>query len=201
MTPLALRRWPIFGWSLLKALLPFPTPSVLALAGAAVIAPDARWSTVLARIVWRIAVPGAVGMTLGSVPYYAWARWRGRRTLERFLSKRRRWHSLAERCEAAVARRPIASTIAMRALPVVPLALGSLLIGLSGCSWLDFVLWTFVGAIVRAGLLAGSGHLARAMLASPYVPRGFMAWAAGAVLALAAVAISLRVSARSSARR
>ncbi len=163
-TPALLKWWPIFGWSVVKALLPFPTPSVLALAGAAVVPPDARLAPMLARVLWRIALPGAAGMTLGSVPYYGWARLRGQAALERFLERRQRWRPLAERLERSIARHPILAIVAMRALPVVPLALGSLLIGLSACSWLDFAAWTFCGAFLRAGALAFSGHFARAAL-------------------------------------
>lgn len=193
MTPAALTAWPVFFWSLIKALLPFPTPSVLALAGAAIDARDGRLSTLAARLLWRVAIPGSAGMTLGSIPYYVWARRYGRATLDRFLRGRQRWKKTTERLEKAIARRPILSTFLMRALPVVPLALGSLLIGLSDCSWLDFAVWTFIGDLARSVFLASVGHLARAAFVSVILPGGATAWLAGGVAAVCLLATGLTV--------
>ncbi|MDE2489915.1 MAG: VTT domain-containing protein [Elusimicrobia bacterium] len=177
----------LFLWGLGKSLVPLPAPSAFVLAGA-VYAPKGGVAAVLGWAALRVALPGAAGITIGAYPYYRWGRRGGWPAAARYGPRFGLSAKGQARWAKRLSRRRGPVIIAARALPVVPVILGSILAGLAEATPWEYAAWTFAGALVRCEVLAVLGWAMR----ESYGDLGwrFRPWevhiAAGAFLAAAA---------------
>lgn len=151
----------IFVWGALKAAVPFPSPSVMMIAGALVVPAGAGWLKAAALLCLRIGLPGAAGTTLGSWGYYRLARRRGAEFAERWAPAVGVRRALVLRVERLSGENKALLTFALFAVPVVPLILAAVTAGLAKASGRRFAAGCFAGSLIRGCLLGLAGHLTR----------------------------------------
>lgn len=156
-----------FLWGLGKTLLPLPSPSGFVLMGAEVARPAGGSLQTALRLIGRVILPGAAGVTLGSIPYYWWSRRSGKEAVARwgprFGMSRRRIENLERRAEKR--RRLLIWTLF--AVPVSPVALASVAAGLTGLDPLTSAVLALTGAFARILLLTSFGWAFRSRFGDP----------------------------------
>jgi len=150
----------LFTSQALKAsLIPVPAPSLIMVASALMRPPLAGSARTLAFLVRKIALPAAAGMTAGSVLPFWLARRAGDEVFQRTRRLRRFKKRYLDKFGHRLVARPALYILLLRAVPVIPMTLGSLAVGVFQVSLAEFTLWTFVGAFARAMALAVMGLL------------------------------------------
>ena len=148
-----------FSQAMKSSLVPIPAPSLIMVASALMKPPLEGPVRTLVFLSRRIALPAAAGMTAGSILPFWLARRAGEdvfdwsKGLRRF--KKRYLDKFGQRLEA----HPASYILILRAIPVVPMTLASLAMGVFQVSLLEFTIWTFAGAFVRSLALALGGLL------------------------------------------
>ena len=145
--------------ALKSGIIPVPAPSLIMVASALLKPPLAGPVRTLGFLSQRIALPAAAGMTAGSILPFWFARRAGEdifdwsKGLRRF--KKRYLDKFGHRLEA----RPAPYILLLRAVPIVPMTLASLAMGVFQVSLVEFTIWTFIGTFVRSLALALAGLL------------------------------------------
>ncbi|HEX4048086.1 MAG TPA: hypothetical protein VH309_09650 [Elusimicrobiota bacterium] len=175
-----------FAWGLLKALIPFPTPSFFLLAGAE-LARASGPGGAFVQVFWRLAMPGAAGGVLGAIPYFYWARRGGWPTVERWAPWLGIRRSQLKSWERKWTERKGKLELLLGAAAMLSLLLGALLAGLGEAGFWEYAAWGFLGGLVRAVILGLAGWRMRNYgdPAALFGPGTLLLWVA---LAAAAVA-------------
>ncbi|MBI4377332.1 MAG: VTT domain-containing protein [Elusimicrobia bacterium] len=108
-----------------------------------------------------IVIPGALGTLMGALLVFAAGYWGGKPLIRRYGP----WLGLHWNELNALERRLVGRfglmVFLLRAVPIVPLAPVSAVAGALRFPFLDFMLWTLAGAIVRCLALGAAGYLSR----------------------------------------
>ena len=151
-----------FSWGAFKALFPFPTPSFFLLAGAELARGGAGPGAAFARVLWRIALPGAAGGVLGAYPYYYFARRGGRPVVGRWAPWLGIRRERLKGWEREWTRRRGKLNLVLMAASLVSLLLGALLSGLCEAAFWEYASWAFLGGAARCLILGLAGWRMRA---------------------------------------
>lgn len=170
----------VFVWCFFKSILPVPTPSLTALAGATIEAPGARAAFV--PIFLYVGVPGAAGLTIGGFVLYWLARYRGEELVRRLGPRFGRQWQVVERARRKLGGHRGSLIGGLRALPFIPVMAGAIAAGLLEAPVAEFAAWSFGGGIVRCVLLGYAGFLFKRMEGNAAHAR----WGASAAVALGA---------------
>lgn len=148
-----------------EVIVPIPSPLVCMAGGAFLVIGDEALSLALFK---RVALPFALGATLGSSFVYLIAYFGGRFLVDKFakylgfnwemIEKMRKKFIKGHRDEVAI--------VVLRAIPVMPVSLISGLCGAVRLNWKEFYLFTFLGLLVRGFILSFVGW----QLGSAYEP-------------------------------
>jgi membrane protein DedA with SNARE-associated domain len=158
----------VFAASILEEIIaPIPSAFVLTAAGFFLI-PNHAWTFAAMRdLLFIIAIPGALGVTIGSLLVYGISYWVGKPVLERwgkFLSIS--WHEvekLERRFEKGYSDE--ITLFVVRAIPIIPSAIISAFCGLVRLPLKEYILFSFLGTIVRAFVLGAIGWQVGALYA------------------------------------
>ena len=166
-----------------------PLPSVVVQAGAGFLLLGGEPVTVasISALIFKIAVPAALGVTIGSLVIYGLVYWGGTAVVRRFGKYFGLTEERLHKAKDEVLRRPslTAAFVVLRFIPVVP---SSFIAGVAGLLRLPFhvYVWTTVlGVFVRAIYLGAGGWLAGKTfegLMQEGLFAGKAIWAAGAIV-------------------
>ncbi len=190
----------IFVWGAVKALLPFPSPSLMMLTGALFVPPGTGLLKAAAIVLARIGVPGAAGTTAGSWVYYELARAKGQPFAERWAPAVGLRRAMIVRFERLSGQNKTLLAFILFAVPLVPLILAAVASGIAGASRRRFAAGAFAGSVARCFLLGWAGHVTRrtyAELAGGLPTPALLA--AAAMIGAAALLLSRRTRARQAA--
>ncbi|MHB2026987.1 MAG: DedA family protein [Elusimicrobiota bacterium] len=152
----------LFLTQALKAsLIPVPTPSLIIAAVVLLKPPHSGLISVFDFWTRRIVLPSAFGMTMGSLPPFWLLRWKTNVVEEWSKNFPKPLRNYWKKLEIGVKLYPRLSTIIFRAAPFIPLSVASAAAGALGVPSGEFVLWTFIGALIRCFILAFAGFLTR----------------------------------------
>ncbi|MHB0994776.1 MAG: DedA family protein [Elusimicrobiales bacterium] len=144
-----------------SVIVPIPSPLIIMGAGAILIEPGLPAGAVLAALLVKIVLPGAVASTLGAFFAYGFAYAGGKPLIDRFASFLGfTWADVAA-MDRRLAGKTGAALFTLRALPVVPLSLISAAAGVLRLPLKTFAAWTFLGSLPRCLLLGWLGYLTR----------------------------------------
>jgi membrane protein DedA with SNARE-associated domain len=187
--------WSVFlGVLIEQIIIPIPSPVIIMGAGLILIPAQAAWAAAMTKISLEIVLPGSAASLLGAWGMYYVGLWGGKIFVDRFqrflgfnwmdvqaLGSRMSVHGVA------------LSLFFLRALPIVPLSLVSLVGGVLKVRTSVFLIWSFLGSIPRCFFLAvlgwqlGHGALEWARGVNrfeTFVSLGLVAVGAGVVLYL-----------------
>lgn len=143
-------------------ILPIPSPLIIMGAGTLLVDPDLSAGQALGPILAQIVLPGSVASTLGAYFGYGIGFWGGKPLIVRMQGylgfSWQEVEGMESRFKAGHAGPVIAG---LRALPIVPLSLVSIALGVVRWPAGSFTLWTFLGAVPRCLLLGYLGWLTR----------------------------------------
>lgn len=138
---------------------PIPSALVLTSAGFFLI-PNHAWSLhSLEVLLFTIAIPGALGVTIGSLLVYGIGYWSGKPVLER-------WGKILGISWADVGRveekfknshSDEVALFTVRAIPIIPSVVISTFCGLIRLPLREYLIFSFLGTIIRAFILAAIG--------------------------------------------
>ena len=142
-------------------MIPIPSPPFIIGAGALLIPQQLTWQAAFLPILFRIALPGAVGTTLATTLTFGLCYWGGKPLIDRWRSWLGfDWEGVL-RFEKRFAGRWNSMIFVARALPVFPTAPVSAAAGVIRLPWTPFVVWTFAGSVIRCLMLGYIGFLTR----------------------------------------
>ena len=142
-------------------IIPIPSPLIIMGAGALLIPVGQPYPVIFGQIIYKIIIPGSIASTLGAYFPFAIAYWGGRpivNRFERFLGFS--WNDILW-MEKKLEGRVNTMIFFLRALPIVPLSLISAAAGAIRIPFINFTVWTFLGAIPRCLMLGYLGYLTR----------------------------------------
>lgn len=149
------------GWSVFlgvlveQVIIPIPSPTIIMGAGLILIPASSTWLAALVLSSLKIVLPGVLASLLGAWGTYYLGYFGGRvfvDKFERFLGFG--WKDV-ESLGHHFSKSGVALTFfSLRALPVVPLSLVSIMAGVLEVSLPSFLLWSFLGTIPRCYILA-----------------------------------------------
>lgn len=149
----------VFVGVLLESLIaPIPSPLIIMGAGFLLIPAGISVADGWTRMTLAIVIPGSVASTLGAYLGYGVGYLGGKPLVERckrFFGVS--WEDLAGVEKQFGSGREGFTLFVLRAVPVVPLSVISLVAGLFRMRFAPFTIWTFLGAIPRCYLLAALG--------------------------------------------
>ncbi|MGC8850642.1 MAG: DedA family protein [Candidatus Micrarchaeia archaeon] len=160
------------GMFLESSFVPIPSELVLVTAGALGFDP------------LTVALWGALGSTLGSVIGYGIGFWGGRPVVKRVGPYLLVTPERVERAEQKFARYGGVAILVARLIPFIPYKVFSIASGVLKFDLKQFVVFTFVGTLPRAFLLAWLGLVAARYASAFYVVAGLVAGVAMIVFAL-----------------
>lgn len=151
--------WSVFVGVLIEQIVvPIPSPAIIMGAGFLLIPAGAPWASAFGTASLQIVLPGVAASTLGAIGTYAVGRYGGKAFVdrfERFLGFN--WKDV-ESLGAHFSRRGEATSLfLLRAAPIVPLSLISVVSGVLEIPPRLFVLWSVLGTIPRCYLLGVLG--------------------------------------------
>jgi len=156
----------VFLATLLEEIIaPIPSPLVPLMAGFFLLPAGESFLTIVRQVLFIIAFPVALGMTLGSLTVYGIGYWGGKPVIE----KSKKWLGLSwgdvekTRQKLIRGRADEITLFVLRVLPVVPGVAISGLCGMVRYHLKTFVIITFLGTFVRAAVLGIVGWYAGAM--------------------------------------
>lgn len=179
-----------FASAIESLLVPIPTPPFVMAAGAFLIPQELTWRQAFLPMLLRVAIPGAAGTAVGSLAIFGACYWGGRKAIDRYgRFFGLRWEAVSRFNARLEGQRQIA-VLVTRALPMFPICVISAAAGILRMSAPSFLLWTFLGSILRYMMLGFAGFLTRNSyeLAQHHVGH-WQRWtlAGGSAVALAAV--------------
>ena len=139
---------------------PIPSPLIIMGAGAILIDPSPSFFQSFPLIFLQIVVPGAVASTMGAYLGYGVGYWGGKPVIERcerFLGFG--WEDVSSMERRFVKGKAELIIFSLRALPIVPLSLISVVAGTIRMPIYPFTIWTLMGSIPRCLLLGFMGWL------------------------------------------
>lgn len=152
--------WGIFGASILEELIsPIPS-SLIQMGGGALLLHQQPFSGILIlKLLGEVALPAALGVTLGSLPYVWLARKYGTRIIERWG----KWIGVTTK-DIQTLEAKLSQTwwddvifVGLRAFPAVPSVTLALYAGIMRIPWTRYMILTFVGVMIRATGLGAVG--------------------------------------------
>lgn len=155
--------WSVFVGVLIEQIIvPIPSPLIIMGAGAILVDPGLGAGAALLRILPLVVLPGTVGSTLGGLGMYGLGYWGGKPVIARLSV----WLGFGWEDVESMERRLKGGNMAaaiffLRALPVVPLSLISIAVGVIRWPAGPFTLWTLLGSVPRCLLLGYLGWLLR----------------------------------------
>lgn len=176
----------VFVVSAIEAVLvPIPTPPFVMGAGAFLVPPNATWGQAFAPMLLKVAVPGAAGTAVGSLAVFWLCFWGGRKAIDRYgryfgVS----WDGV-QKINGRLAGQVEIAVLATRAVPIIPIAVVSAAAGILRMGTTSFLLWTFIGSVMRYLMLGYAGFLTRNSYQLAQVHVGhWQRWAAPSGLAV-----------------
>jgi membrane protein DedA with SNARE-associated domain len=152
------------GWSVFlgvlveQIIIPIPSPLIIMGAGFLLVPAAAGWASALGLITLKIVIPGSAASLLGALLLYYVGLWGGKLFVDRFQGYLGfSWRDVEWMGQKITGRGAAATLFLMRALPIVPLSLVSLVGGVLKMPLKTFLVWTFLGSIPRCYLLAYLG--------------------------------------------
>jgi len=151
--------WSVFvGVMIEQIIIPLPSPVIIMGAGAILIPAQEPWLAAFWDISLHIVLPGTLASTIGALLCYYLGRWGGKVFVDRFHNYLGfNWTDVLWMGQRISTSGAAATLFFMRAIPVVPLSLVSLVGGVLGLPLRTFLLWTFLGSIPRCYLLSFLG--------------------------------------------
>jgi len=148
--------WSVFGGVLLEqVIIPIPSPTILMGAGFVLIPETASWSVAFLRATTQIVFPALVASTLGALGLYFLARWGGKVFVDKFQKFLGFTWADVEKLKTHFTQRGEAlSLFTLRAVPIVPLSLISVVAGVLEIPFKTFMVWSVLGLIPRCFFLA-----------------------------------------------
>lgn len=143
-----------------------PVPSVLVQMGAGFfLLPDTFSTVFVYDLAVVVVIPAALGVAIGSLFVYFLAYYAGKPLLERWSGWLGfRWEDVEHaRARFKRAHADSAALFVLRTIPVVPSVAVSALCGFIRMRLWRYLLWTFLGTLIRAGALAVIGWQAGAL--------------------------------------
>ena len=151
--------WSVFmGVLIEQIIIPIPSPAIIMGAGLILVPAGLPLGAALWGMTLKIVLPGTVASLLGAIFCYYLGLWGGRA----FIDKFQRFLGFSWRDVEVFGRKmttggAAASLFFMRAIPIVPLSLVSVVAGVLEVKMSTFLLWSFLGAIPRCYILAALG--------------------------------------------
>lgn len=141
-----------------QIVVPIPSPAIIMGAGFLLIPAAATWASALGTTSLQIVLPGVAASTLGAIGTYAVGRYGGKAFVDRFdRFLGFNWKDV-ESLSAHFSRRGEATSLfLLRAAPIVPLSLISVVSGVLEIPPRLFVRWSVLGTIPRCYLLGVLG--------------------------------------------
>ncbi|MBI4396190.1 MAG: VTT domain-containing protein [Elusimicrobia bacterium] len=151
--------WSVFtGVMIEQVIVPIPSPVIIMGAGMILIPPGETWAAALAAISGKIVVPGTIASLLGAVLGYYLGLWGGKTFVDHFQRYLGfSWKDVERFSQKLTASRVGLSLFLLRALPVVPLSLISIVCGVMEVRMKTFLIWSAIGFIPRCFLLSVLG--------------------------------------------
>lgn len=154
-------------WGLLKTLIPLPALSGFMWISASTARPNAGARAAAAKLLLRVVLPGAAGITTGTLPYYAWSRRGGREVVERWCP----WFGLPRRRVKKFERDAVpfraALIFGLFALPFSPVLLAAVVAGLLETPLTSYLPAALAGTAARCSVLAALGWVFRSRFGDP----------------------------------
>lgn len=141
-----------------EVIAPIPSALVMTMAGFLFLEGPVNMSNILA-LIFKVALPGAVGVTLGSLAVYGLAWWGGKQVIERWGKWiGLYWHDI-EVIDARLegSRKDELVVVVARILPIVPSVAISAICGLLRMNLVKYLYLSFIGIFVRALILGTIG--------------------------------------------
>lgn len=142
-----------------EIIVPIPSPLISMGAGYLLIEPNLPFTEALSKMLVLVSLPFAVGATLGSLLAYGLAFIGGKPLIERLGKFFDLSWSQIEKIEKRFTRgkKDEFLIVISRAIPVIPISLISATCGFLRIPWQKFLLFTFIGIIIRSFILAFLG--------------------------------------------
>src|SRR5688572_20920297 len=141
--------WSVFmGVLIEQVIVPIPSPAIIMGAGFILIPAQQAWGAALIDAILKIVIPGTVASVLGDILGYYVGLWGGKV----FIDKFQRYLGFSWMDVELFGKKMTKSGLAvslffMRALPIVPLSLVSIVSGVIKVPLRTFVIWTCLGSI------------------------------------------------------
>ncbi|TSC80580.1 MAG: DedA family protein [Candidatus Peregrinibacteria bacterium Gr01-1014_25] len=147
-----------------EVIAPIPSAGVVLLAGFLLIPPEATWTAAAAAAAVNVMIPASIGLTVGSLFPYGVARIGGKLAVDKCGRLLGIDWSLVERAQARFTRSRSDELLlfGVRCVPVIPSVVIGVLCGLVRLPLPEFILFTFLGSLVRTFILALVGWSASA---------------------------------------
>lgn len=149
----------VFAASVVEEIIaPLPSALVMTTAGFLLVSGPVTFGSVL-TLIFKVALPGAVGVTLGSYLVYFVARYGGRFIIDKWGKYAGLYWSDVEKLKARMSgtRKDEVFIGIARAIPFIPSTAVSALCGILEINILRYFIITFIGVFVRAMILGVVG--------------------------------------------
>ncbi len=151
--------WSVFtGVMIEQVIIPIPSPAIIMGAGFILVPAGAAWGEAFGRISAQIVFPAVIASTFGAIGAYAVGRYGGKAFVDRFQKFLGfSWADVESLGAHFTKRGEAVSLFALRAAPIVPLSLISVVSGVLEIPLGLFILWSVLGTIPRCYLLGFLG--------------------------------------------
>jgi membrane protein DedA with SNARE-associated domain len=151
--------WSVFlGVLIEQIIVPIPSPAIIMGAGFILVPSSEPLLSAFGQLTLKVVLPGTLASTLGAWGGYYAGRFGGRLFVERFERYLGFGWDDVERMGKRVGERGVAASMFfLRALPIVPLSLVSIVSGVLTAPLSTYLLWSFLGAIPRCYILGWLG--------------------------------------------
>lgn len=151
--------WSVFmGVLIEQVIIPIPSPAIIMGAGLVLIPAHMAWLPATGLVLSKIVFPGTIASILGAWGGYYLGKWGGRIFVDKFHNYLGFTWADVERMGHKINLSGMPATIfCMRALPVVPLSLVSIVGGVLELPMWKFLFWSLLGTIPRCYLLGVLG--------------------------------------------
>ena len=145
-----------WGVILESIIVPIPSPIVIMFAGSVLIPTNIEYPMVLYLLFWKIVLPGSIASTIGAYFLYALFYY------ATYLKCIKKFFFISDR-EVSYFLPFMSKYIGikiflLRVIPIVPLSIISAISGLLHVRKMDFIIYTFLGSVVRCFILGWMGY-------------------------------------------
>jgi membrane protein DedA with SNARE-associated domain len=157
----------VFGACALESVLvPIPTPPFVMGAGALLIPQNIAWKAAFLPMLLRVAVPGAAGTAIGSLAVYWLCYAGGKPAIDRYGKYCGvTWEGVLKFNKKLEGQAEIA-VLVTRSIPLFPISIVSAAAGVMRMKPVPYILWSFLGTVLRYMMLGYLGWLSRGGLHS-----------------------------------